>query len=151
MTQGSMVDGESVIFNDLHSSSIDDTVIGFPMTQEVASDFDLKEGVVKKRVTDYMVRLIDDFKVHDYNLSDVGYYKIMTCIDPCGVRSVLPGLYRGRFVDAVAYAISQPEFYACDNQGKVIFDAGNSNNGYVEKVDFTSEDVIALRKRDFLK
>jgi len=88
------------------------------------------EGLVK-RVEEYTHRM----KTRDvprYALDEQGIYEIRGGSRDTTGYNEIPGLFRGRFVDVVAYAVQQTAYY-----GEWISsdDAGNCNNGHVKKYD----------------
>ncbi|MBU2638355.1 MAG: hypothetical protein KJ955_05250 [Nanoarchaeota archaeon] len=70
----------------------------------------------------------------DYPLDEVGFYKIhggcAVGTLGCG-RHEIPSIFHGKFVDAVAFAVQHPLFYAC----WVTDDPSLLANGYLTKVD----------------
>lgn len=138
-------DGAQSVLEETKGCSLDDTVV---MVGNVGRDFnDVSLDILRRRVVEYRVRADEDFSVPNYSWERVGSYKIISAMDSFGRRTVLPGLIRGRFVDVVAYAVRQEEFYVDFGFGR---DEGSSNNGYVVGVDFGADDIIPVERLDCL-
>jgi hypothetical protein len=82
------------------------------------------------RVKQYLQRA-EGGNVPKYDLGDIADYEIIGgSDDEYGRRKKVPGLFRGRFVDVVAYAVSQPEYFGWYITPEKV---GSSNNGHVQK------------------
>ena len=117
---------------------------------EDLGDLELPEDVVRSLVNDYRTGLcdIDGGIKPSYSSGLEAFYKIQGAKDSFGKRMVLPGLFYGRFVDAIAYAVQQSEFYP--DYCETLNDSRSQNAGYIELVKFEHEDLIRLKKRDYL-
>lgn len=131
-------DGALLVLDDVVDHSLDDTVI-ISRSEGRDSSFGLSLDELKRRVIDYRVRVDEDSAVSVYSANDVGCYKIISAKNSKGRRSVLPGIVRGRFVDAVAHAVRREGFCADLGLGA---DTRSSNNGYLVRVGYDEESVV---------
>lgn len=133
-------EGALSVLDDVIETSLEDTVI-ISRSEGRDSSFGLPLDELRRRVIDYRIRVDEDSAVSVYSANDVGCYKIISAMDLNGKRSILPGIVRGRFVDAVAYAVKQNGFYADLGLG---VDSRSSNNGYLVRVGYDEESVVVV-------
>ena len=89
----------------------------------------LKETDLARRVGLYFERMRHD-DIPKYKLDEVGTYRIMGGTKAELGHTPLPELFQGQFIDALIFALKQPDFYADWLSSDVI---DNQNQGYIEK------------------
>ncbi len=126
------------VLEEVRESSLDDTVV---MSREGNQDDScwIPFDELRKRVTNYCIRMDEDPGVSNYHVDDSRCYKIISALDTKNRRVVLPDIIRGRFIDVVAYAVKQEGFYA--DFGRSV-DTRSSNNGYLIGIGFENESLI---------
>ena len=77
---------------------------------------------------------INSSAIINYPRDEFGYWHIISGTTDyyIGYRKPLNTVVQGRFIDAVAFAVQQPEFYS-DHQPEK--DPSIGDHGYVEKID----------------
>ncbi len=91
----------------------------------------MEEELVEK-VKLYLQRVQRDKTIPNYPFGLDGFYRIIGgSRGDYGYREPMKDIFHGRFIDAVAFAVQQNEFYTdwCSPQ-----DPSNCNHGYVEKI-----------------
>ncbi|MFZ5955420.1 MAG: hypothetical protein ACOYT4_03265 [Nanoarchaeota archaeon] len=90
----------------------------------------MEEKELIEKVKSYLTRCKADSLVENHSIEEHGYWRILT--GTYGqMRKSMKEVLSGKFIDAVVYAVQQPEFYGDGWAGK---DPGNINNGKIEKV-----------------
>ncbi|MFH0701438.1 MAG: hypothetical protein V2A62_03300 [Candidatus Woesearchaeota archaeon] len=94
------------------------------------------------KVQDYLARFKNDHSLPCYPLESQGLYQIIGgVISEKGGREPLKEIVRGRFIDALAYAVQQPQFYAKFRPDDPC------NNGYVKRVKVCEPKYKGLLKK----
>lgn len=93
----------------------------------------MKREELIRKINLYLKRAKEDTLVENHPLNRKGYWRIMGGgRSNYGRREPMKNVVRGKFIDVVAYAVQQPEFYAdwCTSD-----DPSNCNHGTVEKIE----------------
>jgi len=92
----------------------------------------MKREELVRKVSLYLERAENDSLVENHPLEMEGYWRVMGgAMGDYGHRTPEKNIVQGKFIDAVAYAVQQPKFYAdlCSDD-----DPRNCNHGKVEKI-----------------
>ena len=92
----------------------------------------MKREELVRKVNLYLERARQDPLVENHPLDGEGYWKIMSGTKgDYGGRNQVEGIFHGKFIDVVAYAVQSWKFYAdwCSHDNP-----RNCNHGKVEKI-----------------
>ncbi len=121
-------------------------------------DKNLEDKNLARRVKLYIQRAGVGDDIEHHPLDEVGYWRIISgCyggqFSEPGWQKPLKDIVYGKFIDAVAYAVQQKEFYGRFQWGgKPAISPGNCNAGKVEKINvikLKAERGLAQIVRDY--
>ena len=104
----------------------------------------LRDEVVLKRVRKYIKRMHNcNSLLPAYSLEEEGLFRVIGAVDEsdCKRFDIEHSIVKGRFIDAIAYAVRLSYFYPAGAPQ----DPGNSQSGYVIKIELVElEDSKSL-------
>ena len=94
----------------------------------------MKQEKLVKKVNLYLKRAKQSPSVENHPIDREGYWRIMGGTTSAhGLREPMKNVVQGKFIDAVAYAVQQSEFYS-DRDRYTLDDPSNYFHGRVEKI-----------------